>query len=159
MRTLDFSPLFRSTIGFDRLASLVESAMSADESTMSYPPYNIEKTGQDTYRITLAVAGFAEGELQIEQREEALFIGGQKKDANGAERYLHRGIAARSFKRQFQLAEHVKVSGAALENGLLHVDLVREIPEEMKPRRIDIKSGSSDSLIDKAKRVIEGKAA
>ncbi len=159
MRTLDFSPLFRSTIGFDRLASLVESAMSADESTMSYPPYNIEKTGQDTYRITLAVAGFAEGELQIEQREEALFIGGQKKDTNGAERYLHRGIAARSFKRQFQLAEHVKVSGAALENGLLHVDLVREIPEEMKPRRIDIKSGSSDSLIDKAKRVIEGKAA
>ncbi|MFO0998175.1 MAG: Hsp20 family protein [Alphaproteobacteria bacterium] len=159
MRSFDFSPLFRSTVGFDRLASLVESAMSADESAMSYPPYNIEKTGADTYRITLAVAGFGEDELQIEQREEALVISGQKKDANGSERYLHRGIAARSFKRQFQLAEHVKVTGAAIENGLLHVDLVREIPEEMKPRRIEIKSGMSDSLLDKAKRVIEGKAA
>lgn len=158
MRTFDFSPLFRSTVGFDRFAALLENAQAADDHPVAYPPYNIEKTGEDAYRITLAVAGFGESELSIEQREQTLLIGGRKQTVDGGESYLHRGIAARNFARQFQLADHVKVVGAHLDNGLLHVDLSREIPEAMKPRKVEIKRGAP-SLLDKAKNFIDSKAA
>lgn len=158
MRAFDFSPLFRSTVGFDRLASVLESAMTAEDSAFSYPPYNIEKTGDDTYRITLAVAGFGESELQIEQHEDALTVVGEKKGQNGhAGQYLYRGIAGRAFKREFQLAEHVRVTGAAIENGLLHIELVREVPEAMKPRKIDIKRGAPKT-VDKVTTLIEGES-
>lgn len=147
MTTFDFSPLFRSTVGFDRLMNLLENSVQWTEAgNNGYPPYNIEKTGEDRYRITLAVAGFADDELAIEARENALFIEGRKKDAESGATYLYRGIAGRSFKRQFQLADHVKVTGAALQNGLLVVELVREIPEAMKPRRVAISSGAPTQL-------------
>lgn len=138
MTTFDFSPLFRSTIGFDRLANLLENSMQWSETSNSYPPYNIERVAEDQYRITLAVAGFDEQELAIEYRENLLLVEGRKRDSEGASAYLYRGIAGRSFKRQFHLADHVKVTGARLHNGLLVVDLVRELPEAMKPRRIEI---------------------
>jgi len=140
MTTLDFSPLFRSTVGFDRLMSLLENSGQWSETANSYPPYNIERTGQDQYRVTLAVAGFAEDELVVEARENTLVVEGRKKEAEAGRAFLHRGIAGRSFKRQFQLADHVKATGAALSNGLLVIDLVREVPEAMKPRRIQISS-------------------
>lgn len=148
MRSFDFAPLFRSTVGFDRLASALESAMSADDSAPSYPPYNIEKTGDDTYRITLAVAGFGEGDIEIEQHDDTLTVVGEKKGQNGqSAQYLHRGIAGRAFKRQFQLAEHVRVSGAAMDSGLLHIELVREVPEAKKPRKIEVKRASEDKTL------------
>ena len=140
MTTLDFTPLFRSTVGFDRLMSLLENSGQWSETANSYPPYNIERTGQDQYRVTLAVAGFAEGELVVEARENTLVVEGRKKETEAGRAFLHRGIAGRSFKRQFQLADHVKATGAALSNGLLVIDLVREVPEAMKPRRIQISS-------------------
>ena len=142
MRDFDFSPLFRSAIGFDRLPSLLDTAMRAAGTAESYPPYNIEKTDEDAYRITLAVAGFGRDDLDIEVRESVLLIKGKTaSDANGV-RYLHRGIAGRAFERRFQLAEHVRVEAADLVNGLLIVDLVRELPEAKKPRRIEIKTGA-----------------
>ncbi|MEM8871304.1 MAG: Hsp20 family protein [Pseudomonadota bacterium] len=138
MRTYDFSPLYRSTVGFDRLAGMLDSVLSNDVSTESYPPYNIEKTGNDSYRITVAVAGFTDAELNIEAKDSQLLISG-KKATDGAEvKYLHRGIAARAFERRFQLADHVRATAATTENGLLHVDLVREVPEALKPRQIAI---------------------
>jgi len=140
MTTFDFSPLFRSTVGFDRLMNLLENSVQWTETGNGYPPYNIEKTGEDQYRITLAVAGFGEEDLNLEARENALFVEGRKKDGDTGHSYLYRGIAGRSFKRQFQLADHVKVIGARLQNGLLIIDLVRELPEAMKPRRIEIKT-------------------
>ena len=141
MRTFDFSPLYRSTVGFDRLASLLDAA-SSDTTQPGYPPYNIERTGDTSYRITMAVAGFSEEEISIEAHQNKLTITGkQGSDEDENTRYLHRGIATRSFQRQFDLADHVEVKAAALENGLLHVDLVREIPEAMKPRQISIASG------------------
>lgn len=146
MTTFDFSPLFRSTVGFDRLMNLLENSGQWSDPGNGYPPYNIEKSGEDQYRVTLAVAGFAEDELFIETRENTLTIEGRKKDAESGRAFLYRGIAGRSFKRQFQLADHVKVSGAQLQNGLLVVDLVREVPEAMKPRRIAISTGSPASL-------------
>ena len=137
MDRYDFSPLFRSTIGFDRLAHLVDSATRVDATALSYPPYNIEKTGEDAYRLTMAVAGFAPGELDITVHENTLIVTGKaQKEEPG--RYLYRGIARRAFERRFSLADHIKVNGASLDNGLLHVDLVREIPEAMKPRQIKI---------------------
>jgi molecular chaperone IbpA len=139
MRTVDFSPLYRSTVGFDRLANLLDSTMG-DVSQQTYPPYNIEKTGEDSYRITVAVAGFAEDELSIEARDGQLIIAGKKAETKDEKTYLHQGIAARSFERRFELAEHVRAQAAKTENGLLHVDLVREIPEALKPRRIEISS-------------------
>lgn len=142
MTTFDFSPLFRSTVGFDRLMNLLENSAQWSEPGSGYPHYNIERTGDDQYRITLAVAGFGEDELAIETRENALTIEGRKKDGETARSFLYRGIAGRSFKRQFQLADHVKVTGAQLNNGLLVVDLVREVPEAMKPRRIEIKAAA-----------------
>jgi molecular chaperone IbpA len=143
MRTFDLAPLYRSTVGFDRLFSLLDQA-AGFESAPSYPPYNIERTGDNAYRITVAVAGFSEAELSIEVKEGTLAIRGEKQATeNGKDgQVLYQGIAARAFERRFQLADHVEVKGAALENGLLHVDLVREIPEAMKPRSIPIGGGA-----------------
>ena len=139
MTRFDFSPLFRSTVGFDRVMNLLETATIPSED--AYPPYNIEKLAGDAYRITMAVAGFGEGDLQVEAKENALLVSGRiGKGAGNGRTYLHRGIAGRGFKRSFQLAEHVKVTGAALENGLLHIDLVRELPEAKRPRAIDIRA-------------------
>jgi molecular chaperone IbpA len=140
MRHFDLTPLYRSTVGFDRLATILDQVMSADPAQNAYPPYNIEKTGDDAYRITVAVAGFAESELSIEARDGQLIVSGRKADAEAEDKgpYLHRGIATRAFERRFQLADHVRATGATTENGLLHVDLVREVPEALKPRRIEI---------------------
>ncbi|MEY3551776.1 MAG: heat shock chaperone [Pseudomonadota bacterium] len=143
MRHFDLSPLYRSTVGFDRLFTLLDQ-VSGVEAANSYPPYNIERTGDNDYRISVAVAGFAEEDLAIETRENTLIIKGAKEgrgDEAGKSELLHQGIAARAFERRFQLADHVSVTGASLKNGLLHVDLVREIPEASKPRRIQIGAG------------------
>ena len=150
MTTFDFSPLFRSTVGYDRLMNLLENAGQWSEPGTSYPPYNIARTGEDHYRITVAVAGFSEDELSVEARDNALLVEGHRKEADGGQSFLYRGIAGRSFKRQFQLADHVKVAGAQLQNGLLVIELVREVPEAMKPRRIEIKTGAP-AAIDVAK--------
>jgi molecular chaperone IbpA len=155
MTRFDFSPLFRSTIGFDRMAQLLESALDVDEVGTGYPPYNIEKSGDDKYRITLAVAGFTGDELDLQVKENTLTVSGKKADGNGDRRYLHRGIAARDFRRVFQLTDYVKVVGANLDNGLLHIDLAREVPEEMKPRKIEIGSGGAKTLFGKAKKLID----
>lgn len=139
MRHFDLSPLYRSTVGFDRLFSLLDQAAGVDNAP-TYPPYNIERTAENVYRISIAVAGFAEADLSIESKENALTVRGEKKPAEDAEKreVLHQGIAARAFERRFQLADYVQVTGASLENGLLHIDLVREIPEAKKPRLIPI---------------------
>ncbi len=159
MFAFDFSPLFRSTVGFDRLAQIAEQVSRLDDSATSYPPYNIEKSDEDSYRVTLAVAGFADSELAVEVKENALVIAGRKSEKNeSGDRYLHRGIAARDFARRFEIADHVRVVGATLESGLLHVDLVRELPEAKKPRRIVITNGSP-GLVDKAKKLIDTHAA
>ena len=149
MRTMDFAPLYRSTVGFDRLFNLIDT-MHGTDSQNGFPPYNIERTDENAYRITMAVAGFAEGDLDINLKETALTIRGQKTASNEGEgrQYLHHGIAERSFERRFQLADHVEVKGAALENGLLHVDLVRELPEAMKPRSIAIETKASAPQIE-----------
>jgi len=137
MDTLDFSPLFRSTIGFDRLMRLADTATRLDSGN-AYPPYNIESTGENAYRLTMAVAGFAADELDITVQENALLVTGKSKREEEGKEYLYRGIARRAFERRFQLADHIKVAGASLDNGLLHVDLVREIPEAKKARTIPI---------------------
>ena len=139
MRQFDFAPLYRSTVGFDRLFAKLD-AMTQVDNGQSYPPYNIERTGENAYRVTMAVAGFGEGDLAIESRENGLTVTGERKDETAGEgnEVLYRGIAGRSFERRFQLAEHVEVRGATLKNGLLHIDLVRVIPEAMKPRKIEI---------------------
>jgi len=151
MTTIDFTPLFRSAIGFDRLATALESAHRSEAG--GYPPYNIEVTGKDKYRISMAVAGFAGPDLDIQVKESILTVSGSRKDENKdtERRFLYRGIATRNFERQFQLADYVKVVDARLEDGLLHIDLVREIPEAMKPRTIEIRSEEG--------RVIENKSA
>lgn len=155
--SFDYSPLFRSTVGFDRLMRLLEDSMQWTEGgNGGYPPYNIEKRGQDQYRITLAVAGFGERDLAIHVRENALLIEGKKNEPEGETAYLHRGIAGRSFKRQFHLADHVKVTSASLHNGLLVIDLVQEVPEAMKPRRIEIIAKGSEQMSGASPRMIEG---
>jgi molecular chaperone IbpA len=136
MRTYDLSPLFRSTIGFDRLGRLLETSLSTD--SVTYPPYNIEKLGENAYRITMAVAGFGPGEIDLTVQDNALTIRGKAGAEPEGVQYLHRGIAGRAFERKFQLADHVEVEGARLENGLLHVELARRIPESLKPRKIEI---------------------
>lgn len=141
MRTFDFSPLYRSAVGFDRMTSLLDAAQKSATAD-SFPPYNIEKTGEDAYRITLAVAGFGAQDLNMEVRDGQLVIVGKGDSEGGDAEYLHRGIARRAFERRFQLADHVEVKGADLKDGLLVVDLVREIPEAMKPRRIEIGVGA-----------------
>ncbi|KQZ14457.1 MULTISPECIES: Hsp20 family protein [unclassified Mesorhizobium] len=154
MRHVDFSPLYRSTVGFDRLFTMLDS-LAQPEGGQSYPPYNIERTGEDSYRISMAVAGFAEDDISIEAHRNVLTIKGDRKDETNGEgsEVLYRGIAARAFDRRFQLADHVDVVGAALKNGLLHIDLKRNIPEELKPRKIAIAATSA-----KAKQ-IEAKTA
>jgi molecular chaperone IbpA len=147
MTTLDFSPLFRSTIGFDRLSRLVDAATRSD-ATGAYPPYNIEKTGDDSYRLSMAVAGFAPADLDVQVHENALLITGKAQPEVDASRYLHRGIARRGFERRFQLADTIKVVGASFDNGMLHVELAREIPEAMKPRTVKITSGAQPRTID-----------
>jgi molecular chaperone IbpA len=154
MRHFDLSPLYRSTIGFDRLVQLMDQIAGIDGEAPSYPPYNIERLSETEYRITMAVAGFAEPDLEVEVKEQMLTVRGDQtveKDAKDRD-FLHRGIAARSFERRFQLADHVEVKGAGLKDGLLHIDLVRNVPERLRPRTIAIGSGS-------APKQIEGKAA
>ncbi|MFQ1969889.1 Hsp20 family protein [Aeromonas veronii] len=135
MRSIDFSPLYRSAIGFDRLANLIESAASNDNA--GYPPYNIEQLGDNDYRISMAVAGFTQEELELSFQENLLTVKGNKQ-ADTGRNYLYQGIAERGFERRFQLADYVRVKGADLKNGLLHIELVREVPEAMKPRKIEI---------------------
>ncbi|UWQ28292.1 Hsp20 family protein [Leisingera sp. M527] len=140
MRTFDFAPLHRATIGFDQIASLMDRALSADAAQSSYPPYNIEKTDADSYRISIAVAGFADDDLNVEVKENALVVTAKKAEDSDGRSFLHRGIATRAFERRFTLADHVRVTGASHENGMLHIDLHREVPEALKPRRIEISS-------------------
>lgn len=147
MRNLDFSPLYRSTIGFDRLASLLDSVNRADQGQPSYPPYDIELTGEDAYQISMAVAGFSEQELNIQIDQNLLTVVGNKQEANEQRQFLHKGIAARGFERRFQLADHVRVEDARLENGLLHIALKREVPEAMKPREIQINTSGNARLV------------
>jgi len=140
MRHLDLSPLYRSTVGFDRFGSMLDQLLTGDTSAPGYPPYNIEKTNEDAYRISLAVAGFGEDDLGIEVKNQGLTVTARKRETaeDKAKTFLYRGIAERGFERRFQLADHMKVTGAALENGLLHIDLVREVPEALKQRTIAI---------------------
>ena len=153
MRHFDLAPLYRNTVGFDRLFSMLDQLVSVD-TTASYPPYNIERTGENAYRISIAVAGFADADLAIEVKENTLTVRGEKQEKAGEKgEVLYQGIAARAFERRFQLADYVQVSGAQLLNGLLHVDLVREIPEAKKPRQIPIGNGKASA------QVLEAKAA
>lgn len=139
MRGFDFAPLYRATVGFDRIADLMDRALTADAAqATTYPPYNIEKTAEDAYRISIAVAGFTPDELTVEVKDGALFVTARKAPEDTEKTYLHRGIATRAFERRFALADHVRVTGAAHEHGMLHIDLVREMPEALKPRRIEI---------------------
>ncbi|MDQ1899758.1 Hsp20 family protein [Paracoccus sp. WLY502] len=138
MRNFDLTPLYRASVGFDRLADVMDRALSADVAAPTYPPYNIEKTGDDAYRISIAVAGFAPEDLNVEVRDGAVIVSARKAEENDGRTYLHRGIATRAFERKFTLADHVRVEGASHVDGMLHIDLVREIPEALKPRRIEI---------------------
>ncbi|MRT27409.1 Hsp20 family protein [Herbaspirillum sp. CAH-3] len=149
MRTFDLSPLYRTAIGFDRLAQMFDNAQRADQP--SYPPYNIELVAEGKYRITMAVAGFARSEIDIETENETLKITGRKQKEDKQVNFLHRGIAARDFEQRFQLANHIKVVGANLENGLLNIELVREIPEALKPRKIEI-GAVEDSNVQRLER-------
>ncbi len=143
MRSFDFAPLHRATIGFDQIADMMDRVLTNDVAQPSYPPYNIEKTDADTYRISVAVAGFAEDDLSVEVKENSLVVAGKKSADDKGRTYLHRGIATRAFERRFALADHVRVSGASHENGMLHIDLKREVPEALKPRRIEISSAKA----------------
>lgn len=155
MRHVDFSPLYRSTVGFDRLFTMLDSLAQPD-GAQTYPPYNIERTGEDSYRISMAVAGFSEDEISIEAHRNVLTVKGERKEESDSEGsdLLYRGIASRAFERRFQLADHVEVKGAELKNGLLHIDLKRNIPEELKPRKIAISTSR-----EKEGTQIEAKAA
>ena len=154
MRTFDLTPLYRATVGFDQIADLMDRALAKDAGTNSYPPYNIEKTSDDGWRISIAVAGFSEDDLSIEVKDRALVVTARKADEAEEKTYLHRGIATRAFDRRFHLADHVKVTGASHADGMLHVDLVREVPEALKPRRIEIaKSAPVDANLVEAKKI------
>lgn len=153
MRNLDFAPLYRATVGFDRIADLMDRVLTNEVAQPTYPPYNIEKTADDAYRISIAVAGFTPEELGVEVKEGTLVVTARKAPEPEGRTYLHRGIATRAFERRFALADHVRVTGATHEHGMLHVDLVRETPEALKPRRIEIASSAP-----KAAPVLEGKA-
>ncbi|UWQ93452.1 Hsp20 family protein [Aliisedimentitalea scapharcae] len=153
MRSFDFAPLHRASIGFDQIADLMDRTLSADTRQPSYPPYNIEKTAADAYRISIAVAGFGEEDLSVEVKENALVVAARKSDEDTDRSYLHRGIATRAFERRFTLADHVRVTGASHENGMLHIDLQREVPEALKPRRIAISSAKETSDVVDAKAV------
>ncbi|WP_370399354.1 Hsp20 family protein [Sulfitobacter sp. JB4-11] len=140
MRTFDFAPLYRSSVGFDQIANMMDRVLSNEGSTPSYPPYNIEKTADDAYRISIAVAGFSDSDLSVEVREKALIVSARKADEEEGKTFLHRGIATRAFERRFHLADHVQVTGAAHADGMLHIDLERQVPEALKPRQIQIAS-------------------
>ncbi|WP_103334419.1 Hsp20 family protein [Pseudotabrizicola formosa] len=142
MRNFDLAPLYRATVGFDRIADLVDRALTADVAQPTYPPYNIEKTDDDAYRISVAVAGFSPDELSVEVKEGALHVTARRAPEAEGKTYLHRGIATRAFERRFALADHVRVTGAEHAHGMLHIDLIRETPEALKPRRIEIGRGS-----------------
>ena len=142
MRSFDPTPLFRASVGFDRIADMMDRMMTAENGQPTYPPYNIEKTDENAYRISVAVAGFAADELSVEVKDNALVIAARKAEDEGERNFLHRGIATRAFERRFQLADHVRVHGATHADGMLHVDLIREIPEALKPRRIEIGRGA-----------------
>ena len=153
MRHFDFSPLYRATVGFDQVADMMDRIMANDGGQPSYPPYNIEKTAEDAYRISVAVAGFGSDDLNVEIKDRTLVVTGRKADTKAERTYLHRGIATRAFDRKFQLADHVHVKGACHEDGMLHIDLLREIPETLKPRQIAI-SKASEAVGD----VVDAKA-
>lgn len=138
MRTYDFAPLYRSTVGFDQIANMMDRVLSAEAATPSYPPYNIEKLEDDAYRISVAVAGFSDADLSVEVRDKTLIVSARKADEGEATSYLHRGIATRAFERRFQLADHVQVTGAGHVDGMLHIELERQVPEALKPRKIQI---------------------
>ena len=140
MRTFDFAPLHRASVGFDQIADLMDRALTQDVAQPSYPPYNIEKTATDAYRISIAVAGFSEADLNVEVKENALVVSARKKEDDEERTFLHRGIATRAFERRFTLADHVRVTGASHADGMLHIELQREVPEALKPRRIEISS-------------------
>jgi molecular chaperone IbpA len=163
MRTgFDFSPLYRSTVGFDRLFDMLDHATRVESMTANWPPYNIEKVGDDHYVITMAIAGFSPDEVELTQQENTLLVAGQKNGSDEGKQYLHRGIATRAFKQTFNLADHVKVTGASLDNGLLTVELEREVPEALKPRRIEISSGDASKSVgqdSKVQQIEHGKAA
>ena len=143
MRTYDFSPLYRATVGFDRIADLMDRVLSADVAQPTYPPYNIEKTDENAYRISIAVAGFSGDELNVDVKDGAVIVSARKATDESERNYLHRGIATRAFERRFALADHVKVTGATHADGMLHIDLAREVPEALKPRRIEIAKGDT----------------
>jgi molecular chaperone IbpA len=155
MRNLDFAPLYRATVGFDRIADLMDRVLTSDVAQPTYPPYNIEKTAEGAYRISIAVAGFTPDELSVEVRDGSLHVAARKATDEAERSYLHRGIATRAFERRFALADHVRVTGAVHEHGMLHVDLVRETPEALKPRRIEIAQakGATPAIEAKAETV------
>ena len=153
MRNFDFAPLYRATVGFDQIADMFDRVLSGDVAQTTYPPYNIEKTADDAYRISIAVAGFSDADLSVEVKEGALIVSARKADEDENRTFLHRGIATRAFERRFQLADHVRVNGAAHTDGMLHIDLIKEIPEALKPRRIEIAKGEAVE-----KDVVEAKA-
>jgi len=161
MRSYDLTPLLRATVGFDRMFNMLDAAARLDEGTLGYPPYNIEKTGPDAYRIVMAVAGFGEGDLDVTVKENSLVVTGKKEGAEADKvTQLYRGIATRAFERRFDLADHMRVTGARLENGLLHIELVRELPEAMKPRRIAIATAApAKAKVIEGAKVIEDEAA
>ncbi|WP_128253423.1 Hsp20 family protein [Falsirhodobacter deserti] len=151
MRGYDFAPLYRATVGFDRIADLMDRVLTTDVAQPSYPPYNIEKTAENAYRISIAVAGFTPEELTVEVRDNALHIAARKAAEEEDRHFLHRGIATRAFDRRFALADHVRVDGATHEHGMLHIDLVRETPEALKPRRIEIATSPRPAAIEAEK--------
>ena len=157
MATFDFTPLFRSTVGFDRMTHLLDSALQHAEQSDGYPPYNIETVEQDKYRITVAVAGFGSDDLDLTAKENTLVVTGRHKETGDGRKYLHRGIAGRPFERVFQLADHICVVGADLQNGMLSIDLAREVPEALKPRTIEIATGKSPKTLEN--KAVETKAA
>ena len=148
MRPIDFAPFYRSTVGFDRLLDLVDSVTGLDQASPGYPPYNIERLGENDYRITMAVAGFAQDEVRVDVKEQTLSVAGAKKADEKDRQYLHRGIAARNFERRFQLADHVEVKGADVQDGLLHIELVRNVPERLKARTIAIGKGEAAKQVE-----------
>ena len=154
MRTFDLTPLYRATVGFDQIADLMDRALANDVGQTSYPPYNIEKTDDDAWRISIAVAGFADTDLAIEVKDRGLVVTGRKADDESERKFLHRGIATRAFERRFHLADHVRVTAASHVDGMLHIDLVREVPESLKPRRIEIaKAPASTANVIEAEKV------
>lgn len=154
MRNFDLAPLYRSTVGFDQIANLMDRVLANDVPQPSYPPYNIEKLADDAYRISIAVAGFSDTDLSVEVREKSLIVSAHKADEDEAKSYLHRGIATRAFERRFHLADHVQVTGAAHADGMLHIDLERQVPEALKPRQIQI-SAATKSI---GKDVVDAKS-